>query len=485
MKKTILLIILSFFFLSCNNKSILKEGNSDTYLIEIDGNIRSFILHLPENYTPKKKYSLAIMLHGGGGSGSSMTDYTNKSQHLDFIMVYPNGIGGSWRYNKGFNNYSEDIVFIEKLTKVIKKDYSVDKDRVYLGGISLGGQMTYSCGVYIPENFTAIGVTSTALATSFIKKSNRIKPLSLMHIHAKDDDVFLYSKVGLSALNSIEKWKEINISDSLSVISYPQGGVTSELWNSKETNKITQLITYEDGGHNYLPRSEEFTLDFFYNTPPRENRVSLDIRSQKDFYLINEDIPISLNIKDKESVQEIIYTVNSKSVYTTSTKNPIFKYTPKEQGLYRIGALVKQKSGEIVHSAITQDILVLKPFHTGDYSAKASSVEVYAFQPNMVVDGDLTTRWASGYSDNEEILIDFKNIQTINGVTILWEEAYGKSYFMEYSTDNISWESIMVEKDSEGPDFFDLDSSKVRYIRIRGKKRATTWGYSIFEILIH
>lgn len=479
--KTVLLLLL---LTSCTRATELLHIEGNYYSIDVAGVKRTFIVDLPENYSKNKEYSLALILHGGGGSSQSVRKFSQKVSNLDFIMVYPDGIEGNWRYNKGFENYSEDLLFIEKLVDVIKENYSIDSSRVYLGGISLGGLMTYSTGVYAPEDFAALGVISSALVSSFLRNSDNITSISLLHLHAKDDDVFLYDKAGLSALNSISKWRDINQASGEFTISYVTQGITKEVWDSSVTGETTQLITYSSGGHNYLPYSEDFLIDFFYNTPPRENRVTLNINSLKDFYIVNEEINIDIEIRDPNSVKEIVYTIDNEVVQKKGINNPTLDWIPKREGLYRLGAYVIQNSGKQIYSAISLDLLIVKPFRFGNFTADATSVEVKAFSPDLVVDGDLSTRWASRYSDDQILTIDLKGEELVNGVTVLWEDAFASSYNLNYSTDSINWTSIESSMDGPGPDFFDI-GKELRYIRIRGDKRGTNWGYSIYEVLIH
>lgn len=479
---TVLTIIL---LTSCRKQSNLNYLKDNQYSININGIERTLLIDLPKDYSNKKKYSLAIILHGGGGSSESVKNFTPKVKNLEFIMVYPDGVNGNWRYNKGLSNYSDDIVFLEELVNALTTNYSIDSNRIYLGGISLGGLMTYSSGVYIPESFSAIGVISSALIPSFLKNSDNIEPLNLLHIHAIDDDVFLYEGVGLSAINSIENWKSINLSNSKHSSTDILEGITSKRWLSSKTGKSTELITYSSGGHNLLPYSSDLLIDFFYNTPPRANRATLDIASLNEHYILGEEIVLDIFIQDKSSVKEVIYTIDNIEVLSKDVINPTFNWLPKEEGVYKVGAYTILHSGERVYSPITLDILVVKPYKTGDYSATATSVEVNSLSPELTIDGDLSTRWASKYSNDQALTIDLKKEEIINGITVVWEEAYAQSYYLEYSKDKINWISMKSEMDAPGPDYFPLKGVNTRYIRVKGEKRGTPWGYSIYEILIH
>ncbi|WP_404531228.1 di-heme oxidoredictase family protein [Massilia sp. TN1-12] len=107
----------------------------------------------------------------------------------------------------------------------------------------------------------------------------------------------------------------------------------------------------------------------------------------------------------------------------------------------------------------------------GDLSAKAA------------VDNDDTTRWSSGFTDDQSLVLDFGASKSINRVRINWENAHAIAYELQVSDDKVNWKTIKSVSDSAGgiEDFSDLDGQG-RYLRMHGIKRSTQYGYSIFEI---
>ncbi|MBN1384483.1 MAG: SUMF1/EgtB/PvdO family nonheme iron enzyme [Elusimicrobia bacterium] len=102
---------------------------------------------------------------------------------------------------------------------------------------------------------------------------------------------------------------------------------------------------------------------------------------------------------------------------------------------------------------------------------------IYAF------DKDMATRWSSIFKDNEWIMFDLGEEKEIAGVQIYWETAYGKEYKIFGSKDDKNWELLKHTQYGEGGievNKFDK-TSKVRYIKIELIKRATQWGFSIWE----
>ncbi|GIG67362.1 family 20 glycosylhydrolase [Phytomonospora endophytica] len=121
-----------------------------------------------------------------------------------------------------------------------------------------------------------------------------------------------------------------------------------------------------------------------------------------------------------------------------------------------------------------------------DATASASSVELDLdrLAPSRANDGDLGTRWASGYSDDEWLRLDLAAPSQVDSVRLFWESACATSYRVEVSTDAVTWTTAAtVDTSSCGDETVALDSpDPVRHIRIHGTKRATTWGYSLHEL---
>lgn len=117
--------------------------------------------------------------------------------------------------------------------------------------------------------------------------------------------------------------------------------------------------------------------------------------------------------------------------------------------------------------------------------------------PGYAVDGDMETRWSSAYdeedpniddnADDEWIAVEFEHIIDIERVILNWETAYGSEYDIEVSFDGYLWNSIYEENSSDGGEdnitFEEYPSG--RFLKVHGLKRATEWGFSLYEIAVY
>lgn len=106
------------------------------------------------------------------------------------------------------------------------------------------------------------------------------------------------------------------------------------------------------------------------------------------------------------------------------------------------------------------------------------------------VDGNLTTRWSSAYSDPQWFYVDLGSTQSFDSVTVLWESAYAQAFQIQVSNDASSWTTVwstnnMVLSSMGGYSNSSFLPVNARYVRMYGTKRASVWGYSLYEFQVY
>ena len=116
-------------------------------------------------------------------------------------------------------------------------------------------------------------------------------------------------------------------------------------------------------------------------------------------------------------------------------------------------------------------------------SATASSSEKAEVAPGKAIDGDILSRWASAWSDAQYLQVDYGTVQNIAHVRISWEAASAADYELQTSVDGTTWASLKTVVNSDGgvDDFTGL-TGRGRYLRVKCTRRATQYGYSIYEL---
>jgi predicted peptidase len=114
----------------------------------------NYLLYLPQEYeTEKKPWPLVLFLHGAGESGTDLNKVKIHGppkliaggKHFPFICVSPQSERGGWN-PQSLNGLLDSLV----------AKYRVDKDRIYVTGLSMGGFGTWSLAGAFPDKLAAI-----------------------------------------------------------------------------------------------------------------------------------------------------------------------------------------------------------------------------------------------------------------------------------------------------------------------------------------
>jgi len=140
----------------------ITTGFIDQSLI-INEHLVDYQIYLPKNYEEKKKWPIILFLHGAGergknnflatevGLGRAIRHQPNK---FPAISIFPQCSNGEW-----WSSPQCEEVALNSLYDVISR-YSIDEERIYLTGISMGGYGTWHLASKRPELWSALYVIS-------------------------------------------------------------------------------------------------------------------------------------------------------------------------------------------------------------------------------------------------------------------------------------------------------------------------------------
>ncbi len=117
-------------------------------------------------------------------------------------------------------------------------------------------------------------------------------------------------------------------------------------------------------------------------------------------------------------------------------------------------------------------------------SVEVSSTESSEYSGYKAVDGDNSTRWSSAYADNQYIIVDLGVGKEITGVKLAWEAAYAGSYQVQTSSDYNNWTTVYSNYNAKGGTESINFNAKARYVKVYCMKRATQYGFSLYELEI-
>jgi predicted peptidase len=150
--------------ISPRTKALAEPFEARSY-VNREGDTLLYRLLEPVDYDPNKKYPMVVCLHGGAGWGTDnyrqfegslfarlLSRPENREKYPAFLFVPQCPPGFSWG---GLPNLpTVDSLVFETIT-ALENEFSIDKNRLYVAGHSLGGYGTwYFIGTH-PDRFAA------------------------------------------------------------------------------------------------------------------------------------------------------------------------------------------------------------------------------------------------------------------------------------------------------------------------------------------
>ena len=157
-------------------KSIIDRSSSvfDVYkartFTSSEDNTLPYRLFVPKDYSPNKKYPVVLFHHGGGGTGNDNRRNLEgacvhewilpkaQAKHPCFIVV-PQIPGKDSKSSKSLQAAKEvmrlRIRTIHEILDRLEKEFSIDKSREYVTGLSFGGTCTWLSMIERPNRFAA------------------------------------------------------------------------------------------------------------------------------------------------------------------------------------------------------------------------------------------------------------------------------------------------------------------------------------------
>jgi predicted esterase len=157
------------------------------YRSAVDNTVQPYRFFVPTVYDAKKKWPMVVALHGmGGDENSFFAAYDNGAirriaEERGYIVVCPKGRQPASMYLAAAERDVIDVI------KEMKREFSIDDDRVYLMGHSMGGYGSWSVAVNHPDLFAAIGPIAGGGMPQTVARLSAIKHIPWIVIHGDKD----------------------------------------------------------------------------------------------------------------------------------------------------------------------------------------------------------------------------------------------------------------------------------------------------------
>ena len=196
-----------FFFFSCANKEIIP--NYEKFVVG-DKKLNYRILY-PKNFDSSKIYPFKLFLHGIGERGNdneSQLTYVDKVflnpksyQNFSSIVVFPQApMNDNWSTVMRDNNKlffpeneppTSSLNLVIKLMDSLTNENYVDRNRIYLSGLSNGGMGSFELLKHRPNMFASAVIICGGGNPQWAKKFAKSTPVWIVH-GSNDQDVNPY-----------------------------------------------------------------------------------------------------------------------------------------------------------------------------------------------------------------------------------------------------------------------------------------------------
>ena len=193
----------------------------------------SYVLRFPENFKKNKKYPLVVFLHGGNNSNPRLLNGRVLTvnnffipENDQYIIASPIKLGIDWSPKK-----------IQDVIADIESQLKIDKKRIYLTGLSMGGRGTFIVAAELPDLFAAIMPLSPHHTPySYLNLASKVSHLPIFLHHSTNDKTSKFSV----AEKMSEELKKLNANVVFDVGKFGHSG-----WNKiyKNPENINWLLS--------------------------------------------------------------------------------------------------------------------------------------------------------------------------------------------------------------------------------------------------
>jgi predicted esterase len=172
-----------------------------------NGTTLPYRLFVPESYTPSKRYPVVLALHGSGERGSdnlvqisgwrlatSWADPINQVKYPCFVVAPQCPDGKSWS--------GPELATANAILDSLAAEFSIDANRMYVTGLSMGGFGTWGLITSFPDRFAAAVPMSAGWGSDGAPAILRVP---IWNFHGAQDEVVpvSWSREIIGALESL------------------------------------------------------------------------------------------------------------------------------------------------------------------------------------------------------------------------------------------------------------------------------------------
>jgi len=264
--------------------------DGDNHSNQTIGGNRTFLVHIPANYSLNTTHPVVLSFHGYGEDDEiqeKITGFSKEGNLIDgkgIIAVYPLAAYGPGKNQKPARAWTgapyspqdvDDFQYVDALLDSLQDNLCVDSKRIYASGMSNGGGFVnlLACSSDMASKFAAFAPVSAALysGTHPFNACNPGRTIPLINFHGTADKTIPYDGRNVTSDTAddtapIPEWRDAwvvrNGCDASvpSNVSHPYEDVTETTWQCGDNATTVKAFEIENGIHRW-PSTSETTFD--------------------------------------------------------------------------------------------------------------------------------------------------------------------------------------------------------------------------------
>lgn len=229
----IIILLLTIFILPVGTKNARAASENIKHItLNIKNTPREYILYTPDSLQNNtKKRAVVMVMHGGGGTAKFAMREVGKTlfklaERDRFYVIFPSAINKMWDFGMGRVSQKleprvDDRSYFQAILDNIATHVPINPKRIFVTGISRGGQASYYIACQFPKRIRAIATVAMPLPVFLTNSCKNSPPLGVLIINGTKDPLVPYEggtiSIGkdkrddvLSTDATIQFWKNRN-----------------------------------------------------------------------------------------------------------------------------------------------------------------------------------------------------------------------------------------------------------------------------------
>lgn len=306
-----------------------------------DGLERAYKVYIPANYDENEPAALVLTLHGMGDNKDnfSLIGFAPIADTANFVIVVPQAMsdpmmGTAWNSGAGLmgifpNAAVDDVGFLNALVDTVSINYSINEDKVYVCGYSMGGFMTQRMACESNAKFAAFASVAGTRGSG-ITSCNPGKAIPVAHFHGTTDATvgYIENMFGMGVDPLIDFWITNNQTETTAIHTeipvIATDGYTIDHYLYSNGNADVELFKVNGADHVWLSKPNNdisYTEEIWKFFSKQEGAVSIKegtVKAELNVYpnpatnVLNIEIN---NVEFSSSYFISIYDVKGSLVY--------------------------------------------------------------------------------------------------------------------------------------------------------------------------